>query len=48
MKNEMQAMTMTISKEIEYRKKNEENLPISLKDRSEECIRLAHEKGVEN
>lgn len=46
MKNEMQALTMRISKEIEDQKMNEENLGRSLKNRSEECIQLAHENDA--
>lgn len=38
MKNEMQALTMRVSKDIEDQNNNEENLSITLKDRSEECI----------
>lgn len=43
MRNEMQALTMRMSKEIEDRKKKEENIAISLKDISKEFIRLVHE-----
>lgn len=46
MKNEMKVLTMRMSKEIEDWKKNAKNLGKSLKDRSEECIRLAHENDM--
>lgn len=46
MKNEMQAMTMRMRKEIEDWKKNEENIVIYMNDISKECIRLAHENDV--
>lgn len=39
LKNEMQALTMRMSKEIEDRKKNEENLAHTLKGRLNECNR---------
>lgn len=45
-KNEMQALTMRMCKEIKDRKKNEENLAQSLKDRSDECNRLTHENDM--
>lgn len=45
-KNEMQDLIMRMSKEIEDRKKNEQNLGKYLKDISKECIRLAHENRI--
>lgn len=46
MNNEMQALTMRMSKEIEDQKKNEENLAKSRIDKYDECIRLAHENDI--
>lgn len=43
--NEMETIVMRWTKEIEERKKNEEKLAQSLKDKSEECCRLESENG---
>lgn len=45
-KNEIQTMTMRLSKDIEDRKKKEENLVVSLKNKFEECGRLTHENEL--
>lgn len=42
----MQALIMRMSKDIEDRKKNKENLSYSLKERLEECNRLTHENDM--
>lgn len=46
MKNEMQVITMRMSQEIEDRKRKEENLVVSLKNKFEECDRLVHENDM--
>lgn len=43
LKNEMQSIMMRLTKEIEDRKKNEENLAQSLKERDDECFGLTYE-----
>lgn len=45
-KNEIQALTMRMSKEIEDRKKNEEDISKSLKDRFDEWNRLEHDNDM--
>lgn len=45
LKHEMETIVMKLTKEIEERKKIEENLVQSLKDKSEECYRLDCENG---
>lgn len=44
-KNEMEAIVMKLIREIEERKKNEENISQSLKDKFEECYKLENEEG---
>lgn len=45
MKNEMQDLTMRLSKDIEDRKKKEDNIVLSLKNKFDECGRLNHENN---
>lgn len=46
MKNEIQGLTMRLSKDIEDRKKKKNNLVISLKNKFDECGRLTHENNL--
>lgn len=43
LKHEMEFIVMGLTKEIEGRKKKEENINQSIKDRSNECCRLNYE-----
>lgn len=43
LKHEMESTMMRMKKEIEEKKKNEENLAQSLKEKYEECIQLDNE-----
>lgn len=46
MKTEMQDLTMKLSKDIEDRKKKEDSLVLSLKNKFDECGRLTHENNL--
>lgn len=46
MNSEMQAINMRMSQEIEDKKKKEENLVVSLKNKFKECGRLVHENDM--